>query len=412
MNKKNYKPIGGQLFTLLLFWLVFTGLIVAALILFVMERKVVEYGGNWFGKHYDGIQNWLKDFNSGDAAKQATAALDLAKVKYPIIDFSLFSFMSIINPTAEDGTNWVDFWNNKQTNINAAYSYLFITAIIALVGVAMYLIMITKSVWIARQNKKMNLWSVEYDKVRLISNQIYVTFTLNLAIIFSFFNFLSTIIAGIYGIFLVLISLIFRKYRSLVLPAKWWTSPTFSLLITVVIYQNAYTLAKTMFLHYFSVNIDLIVQIIFPIGTTAVIITLFIKNMFSSNVSAVKAKMKNIITQAKSMDDFYEVREVEALQDYTFVTQLPVIFTSNIRILDKSGEEKLLVAIFKLVRQIMGTNLSATEQKYLMYHFFINIKTQEQLIELHNSIKLITKHKERKTAEKVAAPTSTPEVAK
>jgi hypothetical protein len=80
--------------------------------------------------------------------------------------------------------------------------------VIALTGVIMYLVAVIKTFFIARANKKMGLYSREYDAVQLIKNKIYLSFVLNLAVIFSFFNFLSTLISALYGIFLVIISLV------------------------------------------------------------------------------------------------------------------------------------------------------------------------------------------------------------
>jgi hypothetical protein len=388
-TKENYRSLTGQTLMLLLFWMFFVVLIAGVLIYFVYERAHVN--GQVIGDGTHTYNYWLAQYNSSTStADQKAAALDqLVTVRYPIIDFSLLSFNFL---TFDDSStvNKADLFTNRQNSINSAYSYLFITFVIALTGVIMYLVAVIKTFFIARANKKMGLYSREYDAVQLIKNKIYLSFVLNLAVIFSFFNFLSTLISALYGIFLVIISLVWRKYSALVLPPKWWRTPIFTLLISTVIYQNAYTLAKSLFMHYFSVDIDLIVSIIFPIGTTAVIITLFIKNIYSSKVSVVSAKLKQMILEATRLDNYYEVKGEASLDDYKFVSELPIVFATNIHALDENDERKLLKAIFTLIREIKAAPVSDEQKKCMLYHLFVNVKELGQLESLYHSIKKIS----------------------
>jgi hypothetical protein len=143
-------------------------------------------------------------------------------------------------------------------------------------------------------------------------------------------------------------------------------------------------------MHYFSVDIDLIVSIIFPIGTTAVIITLFIKNIYSSKVSVVSAKLKQMILEATRLDNYYEVKGEASLDDYKFVSELPIVFATNIHALDENDERKLLKAIFTLIREIKAAPVSDEQKKCMLYHLFVNVKELGQLESLYHSIKKIS----------------------
>ncbi|WP_174481048.1 hypothetical protein [Spiroplasma endosymbiont of Danaus chrysippus] len=109
--------------------------------------------------------------------------------------------------------------------------------------------------------------------------KMYLGFTVNLAIVFSFFNFLTTIIVLIYGTILVLTSYFFwyilKIKTEILIMHKWWKTPNFALFLSVILFQNGYTLLKSIFAQKFNVNLDLILSIILPIGTITIFITLY-----------------------------------------------------------------------------------------------------------------------------------------
>jgi uncharacterized paraquat-inducible protein A len=90
-----------------------------------------------------------------------------------------------------------------------------------------------------------------------------------------------------------------------------------------MIFQNAYTILKTIFIKEFGVNLDLIFSIVLPIGTITVIIGLFIKNLLSSKVSATLKAIRNINVTVNNFDVFFHAAKMAALDDYNFVTILP-----------------------------------------------------------------------------------------
>ncbi len=104
---------------------------------------------------------------------------------------------------------------------------------------------------------------------------------------------------------------------------KWWKAPNFVLFSSVILFQNGYTLLKSVFIQKFNVNLDLILSIILPIGTITIFITLLIKNMLSSQVTTVKTAIKTIGAKASDFQIFYYAQKEKALEDYTFVSQLP-----------------------------------------------------------------------------------------
>jgi len=67
-----------------------------------------------------------------------------------------------------------------------------------------------------------------------------------------------------------------------------------------LLFQNGYTLFKSIFLSQFGVDLDLIFSIIIPIGTITVILGVYIKNMLSSKVTAVKKNIKKIDATIKT----------------------------------------------------------------------------------------------------------------
>jgi hypothetical protein len=90
-----------------------------------------------------------------------------------------------------------------------------------------------------------------------------------------------------------------------------------------MIFQNTYILTKAYFINSFGVNLDIIMQIIMPIGTVTVIIALFIKNLMSSKISKIKTKILNIGNSIDQIRLFIIVNEKQSFSDYEFVSILP-----------------------------------------------------------------------------------------
>jgi hypothetical protein len=104
----------------------------------------------------------------------------------------------------------------------------------------------------------------------------------------------------------------------------------FMYLIFILIFQNAYSILKIIFASNFGVNLDLIFQIILPIGTITVIVSLFIKNLLSSKVNDVFKAIKNIHGVIDSLMVFYYSKKEVAFDDYNFVSSLPSLIKTQI----------------------------------------------------------------------------------
>lgn len=157
---------------------------------------------------------------------------------------------------------------------------------------------------------------------------MYLNFLTNLTIIFSFFNFLTNLISLAYGVLLVLVSYFFwyviNKKTEVLVPHKWWKATNFSFFVTVLLIQNGYTLIKAIFSTKFGVDL-VILSIIIPIGTITVIIAVFIKNMLSTKMTSVRNVIKTIGAKVSFFRIFYYTKKEKALEDYAFVTQLPIL---------------------------------------------------------------------------------------
>lgn len=94
----------------------------------------------------------------------------------------------------------------RSNNINTAYSYIFITILIALI---FYIVIIIRLYRRRTFQKKYGLTTQFTSDYPIYDIKMYLGFIVNLAIFFSFFNFLTTIIVLIYGVILVLTSYFF-----------------------------------------------------------------------------------------------------------------------------------------------------------------------------------------------------------
>jgi hypothetical protein len=94
-------------------------------------------------------------------------------------------------------------------------------------------------------------------------------------------------------------------------------------LIGVMIFQNTYTIVKSYFTNNFGVNLDIIMQIILPIGTVTVIIGLFIKNLMSSKINGTKKTIASIGDTIAKIQTFIALNGKKALQSFEFVQILP-----------------------------------------------------------------------------------------
>lgn len=390
------KVLGLQYFILSFFWLVFIALLVATVVFFSIERDRINNSNN--------VNEILdKIANSGDASQITAWYKELMDIKYPLIDFSLMTFVAFSNSNSAPISDWEAAWNQRINNINLAYSYIFITALIAIIGFIFYLIIIIKVYCRASFEKRYNL-NVKYHNDYVIYDiRIYLNFTINLAIVFSFFNFLSTLVSLAYGFILVLVSYLFWygfKIKSeTLIKHKWWKSPNFALFTTILLVQNMFNILKIIFANEFGVNLDLILSVLFPIGTITVMITLLIRNMMNTQVSAIMKAIKTINVRVSSYRIFYYSQKEKSLEDYTFVSQLPILikipFAKNA--INTHDAYKLMTIIDEAATFFEQHFEKEKEKKYMLYHLFNEITDVDEIAEIKfNQLKIEAQKQKKK----------------
>lgn len=376
------KVLGLQYFILSFFWLIFIALLVAAVVLFSIERAKVNGDNN-----VDGILDQIA--NSNDQAEKTKLYKQLMDIKYPLIDFSLMAFVAFSgSPPISD---WATAWAQRLNNINLAYSYIFITALIAIIGFVFYLIVIVRIYSRARFEKRHGLVVNYHNDYVIYDIKMYLNFTVNLAIVFSFFNFLSTLVALAYGIILVLVSYFFwyilRIKSETLVKNKWWKSPNFVLFAIILVIQNTFNILKVIFANEFGVNLDLILSVLFPIGTITVMLTILIRNMLNTQVSAVMKAIKTIYARVTAYRIFYYSQKQKSLEDYTFVSQLPTIikvpFAQNA--INTSQAYKLMTIVDDTTTFIQEHYEKEKEKKYMLYHLFNNVTDIAEIQEIKNN---------------------------
>ncbi|WP_233485526.1 hypothetical protein [Spiroplasma sp. ChiS] len=382
--KKLTALVGWQYLVSMLFWIIYTAVIITFLILFINERDRINSENN--------VSKTLAEIAAGKkSAEQVQETYkNLMSITYPLIDLSLLSFNFF--GEKNNVTDWSEAWNQRATNINMAYSYLFITGMIALIALCYYIVIIIKIAQRHRFEVRYGLSTTFPNDYVIFNRRMYLSFLTNLTVIFSFFNFLTTLITLVYGILLVLVSYFFwyvlNRQTEILVPHKWWKATNFSFFITVLLIQNGYTLIKAMFATKFGVDLDLIVSIIIPIGTITVIIAVFIKNMLSTKVTAVRNAIKKISEKVSAFRIFYYTEKEKALEDYAFVTQLPTLIKkplSNNSITREQAYE-LMKTIDETVAFFDKHLLKEKEKNYMLYHLFNQITDAAEIVEIKANI--------------------------
>lgn len=367
------------------FWIIFIALLITALILFLDERTTIN--------NEKGVDQILKDIANVDSEAAKTPLYKkLMDIYYPLIDFSLMSFIFTQNHHDDAAiSDWGAAWTQRSNSINTAYSYIFITILIALIALIFYIVIIRLYRRRAFQ-KRYGLTMQFTNDYPIYDIKMYLGFTVNLAIVFSFFNFLTSIIVLIYGVILVLTSYFFwyilKIKTEILIMHKWWKTPNFALLLSVILFQNGYTLLKSVFAQKFNVNLDLILSIILPIGTITIFITLLIKNMLNSQVTAVKTAIKTIGAKTSAFQIFYYTQKEKALEDYTFVSQLPTL----VRVLLQNNSINTKQAL-SLITTIDETIIffknhfhKPKELNYMLFHLLNRITDNAEIEEIKRNI--------------------------
>lgn len=381
-SSKSHKVVGIQYIILAIFWLIFIAALVATVVIFISELN-----GN-----KPKVNDLINKIN--DPTTPATDLngyySDLLKIKYFLIDFSLINFIKF--GTAQPTIDPAAAWTQRYNDINLAYSYVFITALIAIIGFVFYLVVIYKLFARVRFEHHYGFSLNFPSDYPIYDTKMYLGFVVNLAIVFGFFNFLTTIIVLLYGIILVLVSYFFwyiLKIKTEVLVMhKWWKSPNFVLFLSIVLIQNGFAFVRTFFISEFGVDLNLILSILFPIGTITVMITLLIRNMLNTKVSAIKKAIKTINAKVSAFRIFYYTQKETSLEDYTFVSQLPPLVripleNNNVTI----KEAYQLMTLINDAAKFFELHFpKEKERNYMLFHLFNEITQVEEIKEIEENV--------------------------
>lgn len=380
------KILGFKYFVLTFFWLIFFGLLLTVVILFTIERTNVNNANH--------VNDILKQIAVASASEKVDLYQQLLNIKYPIIDFSLLTFLlftSSWNSKPISG-DYSTSWNQRVTNINVAYSYVFITALVALIALIFYFVIIVKLYLRSAFERKYDLQRKFDNHYDLFNVKIYLNFISSLAILLCFFNFLSTLVAITYGIILLIASGIFRYFfkqkNVILLNHKWWKSPNFILYFSIALIQNGYNILKTLFANQFGVDLDLILTILFPVGTITIFLVILIRNLLNTNITQVKKAIKNINTRIDSFRIFFYSQKEKSLEDFTFVEALPILIRTPLKKNLISAQEAyaLMIKINKAALFIEKNFEKKNERNYMLYHLFNEITDIAEIDDIKTNV--------------------------
>jgi hypothetical protein len=161
-------------------------------------------------------------------------------------------------------------------------------------------------------------------------------------------------------------------------------------LFAVMLFQTVYTIVKAVFLSKWGVNLDLVFQIILPIGTITVIVGLFIKNMLSSKVTAVTNGIKGIGGVISTFRTFYYTNKADSLDDFNFVNILPPMIKGPLTAhsITKVQAEQLMQALDDAVKFVETHYAKAKvmEKNYMLYTLFNTVTCVDEITEIKNNV--------------------------
>lgn len=375
-NKKYINIIVLKSLLKLILWIILCISLFIALLIFTKEKNFVinkEFSDPFIvnSKQYFTI-NQIRiaignaEINNGSDIANAYSWLNqhTKPGTFVFIDFSLLYFNGLqISSTLTP----VDAWNLRWNNITLAYSYIFITFLIAVTGLIMLLIGFCFDYINDKKYRRYKL-SNKYLTIPFFYQGFYfknvIDFVLSLCMIFAFFNFISTLIVVAYMLLLQILNIISVKYKKFDVGINFNLSNSLYLLF-VMLFNNAYLLLKGVLINNFGVNLDLLMALILPIGTITLIVGIFIKNLLSSKITSINKKIKTIDETYNTLNTFVILNKNNALADFNFVSILPKYFFKNLN--DKKTVFVNIKTHLDLCKEIYDTKLNIKNKHYFIY---------------------------------------------
>ena len=150
---------------------------------------------------------------------------------------------------------------------------------------------------------------------------------------------------------------------------------------------------KSIFLSKLGVNLDLIFQIILPIGTITLIVGLFIKNLLNSKVNCVLNSIKTIDGKIASFRAFFYTNEKKSLDDYNFVSLLPPLIKQPLikGTVNNEQANKLMNELDETI-DFINDKYKNKQRQYMLYVLFNQISSLDEIQEIKiNTNKLLQK---------------------
>ena len=319
-------------------------------------------------------------------------------VIYPLMDFSLMNFF----PTTQ--TNPLNAWNSKNTNMSVVYAYVFVSSIMAVIFVILSCVLITEEVMARKKMIKYHFNLDNYESF-LLNSHILNTRTwsglmCDLTILFCFFNFVSTLAVLAYSVIAIIVFVIIGAIsKNKTFSGKkawrlvWGDNANVWFFIAVMFIQNGYNLLKAVLLSTIDVNLDVVFSVIIPIGLITVILGVYIKSAFDSQITQVRKAIKAIDGQVSTFQTFDYANPETCIRDYQFVNSLPAFLKAilNNKAMDKENLQKTFELVNKTI-ELFNTNYDKKSQTrkvnlYALFNMMSNVKQVQALYD--NGVKAI-----------------------
>jgi hypothetical protein len=148
---------------------------------------------------------------------------------------------------------------------------------------------------------------------------------------------------------------------------------------------------KSIFLSKLGVNLDLIFQIILPVGTITLIVGLFIRNLLNSKVNNVLNAIKAIDSRIASFRAFFYTNEQNSLNDYNFVSQLPPLIKNPLTNGSITRQQATnLMNKLDETTDFINERYKKKQRQYMLYVLFNQVSSLDEIKEIKtNTIKLV-----------------------
>ena len=137
---------------------------------------------------------------------------------------------------------------------------------------------------------------------------------------------------------------------------------------------------KNVYLLYIGVNIDLLLQIIFPIGTITIIIALYIKNIFSSKMTSILGEIKNIFNRVNHLRSFFYSQHNDSFNDYQFLKDSPLLLNKSFvnKTIDNVKAGELMTKIDELIIFLENNIHDENNRRYFTFQLLSAIKNEQE----------------------------------